>query len=261
MSIRPHIMITAEPIQGLQCVDDLRVAIQDGRAEQVWHTLLTQADGAVGTPPLTPSSPVIGRPPVEAENANRDWIICHAAGQRVLCGALAAVVTGDRRYADDALVQIRALLDEQLWPDWRDRAHLREPIDLRTGMLAHDIALAYDWLYPLLRSDERQMIVAGLEARAIQPFWEGVEANALWTERAGNWMASITGGLGVVGMCLGEDHADSGRLIEYTLERMEFYLERIGPDGEFSEGVGYADVMRLPTDYFMAYLYHTRGEC
>jgi len=173
MSIRPHIMITAEPIQGLQCVDDLRMAIQDGRAEQVWHTLLTQADGAVGTPPLTPSSPVIGRPPVEAENANRDWIICHAAGQRVLCGALAAVVTGDRRYADDALVQIRALLDEQLWPDWRDRAHLREPIDLRTGMLAHDIALAYDWLYPLLRSDERQMIVAGLEARAIQPFWEG----------------------------------------------------------------------------------------
>ena len=261
MSIRPHIMITAEPVEGLRSVDRVRTAIQDGRAEQVWHVLLTQADGAVGTPPLTPSSPVIGRPPVEVENANRDWIICHAAGQRVLCGALAAVVTGDRRYADDALMQIRALLDEEVWPDWRDQTHQREQVDIRTGMLAHDIALAYDWLYPLLRTDERQMIVTGLDVRAIKPFWEGVQANELWTERAGNWMASIIGGLGVVGMCVGEDHVESGRLIEYTLEKMEFYLERIGPEGEFNEGVGYADVMRLPTDYFMAYLYHTGGEC
>ncbi len=261
MSIRPHIMITAEPVEGLRSVDDLRDAVRSGRAGQVWHALLTQVDGALGTAPLTPSSPVIGRPPVETENANRDWIICHSAGQRVLCGALAAVVTGDRRYADDALVQIRALLDEQLWPDWRDRAHQREPIDLRTGLLAHDIALAYDWLHPLLRSDERQMIVAGLDTRAIRPFWEGVEANALWTERASNWMASIMGGLGVLGMCLGDDHPDAGRLVEYTLEKMEWYLEKLGPDGEFNEGVGYADVMRLPTDFFVAHRYLTRGQC
>ncbi len=138
-------------------------------------------------------------------------------------------------------------------------AHLRLEADLRTGTLSRDCALAYDWLHPMLTPEERAWVVEGIDRRGIQPFWRAVERGAGWADSHNNWMTCIVGGLGIAGMALGPDHPDSDRLVEFSQPRMEGYLSRLGPNGEFNESVGYAGAMRLPVMYFMAHWYASAG--
>lgn len=258
-TMRPHIFVTAEEVGPLQSVADLRHAAKAGPSAQVWDELLEAATRDLGADPLTPTSAIPGRSVTDVQHANRDYTICHAAGQRILRAALAALVTGERRWADDALLQMRTLLDENQWPDWRDMAHLRHKADLRTGMLSRDCALAYDWLYPMLSPEERAWIVEGIDRRGIQPFWRAIEEGSGWADSYSNWMTCIVGGLGIAGMALGPDHPDSDRLVEFSRPRMEAYLSKLGPNGEFNESVGYAGAMRLPVMYFIADWYATGG--
>ena len=50
----------------------------------------------------------------------------------ILRAALACMLTQDLRHRDAALLQLEALFDTEQWPDWRDKAHLGDPADIRT---------------------------------------------------------------------------------------------------------------------------------
>ena len=258
--MRPHIFVTAEKTGGLRSVAEVREAVKSGQAKAVWDEMKERADADLTAEPLVPTSVVPGRPASQAALANPDWSICHLTGQRILRAALAQVITGDVAYRDSALRQMQALFDPERWPDWRDKAHRHHKADLRTGMLAPDIAVAYDWLRPCLTDEQRRLIIAGLDRCAIQPFWRSVEAGSGWVDGRNNWMTVIVGGLGVAGMALADDHPDSQRLIDFSLPRMTGYLDTYGPDGEFNECVGYAGATRHPVGYSMAYWYATGGE-
>jgi len=258
-SMRPHIFVTADEVGQLRSVADLKRAASEGPSAEVFGRIQSVAARDLGADPLTPSSPVSGRSRTSIKHANRDYAICHAVGQRILRAALVALVTEDRRYVDDALLQMRTLFDEQQWPDWRDKAHLNHEADLRNGMLSRDCGLAYDWLHAMLTPEERAWIVEGIDRRGIQPFWRAVEKGSSWVDADNNWMTCIVGGLGIAGMALGSDHPGSQRLVEFSLPRMERYLTKIGPQGEFNESVGYAGAMRLPVMYYMARWYATGG--
>ena len=257
-NMRPRIWVTGEKMDGLRSVDEVREAIKSGYAKQVWGKILAAARADLEREPLLPTSMTPGRYRNDAAKGNPDWLICHQAGQRVLRGALVCLLAGDTRYRDDALRQMAALFDSKRWPQWLDQAH-RPPCDLRTGMLSRDLALAYDWLHPYLSDEQRRWIVEGIDRRGIQPFWSGVEHGMAWVNGRNNWTTVIVGGLGIAGMAIGPDHPDSKRLVEFSLPRMEKYLESYGPEGEFNESVGYAGATRLPVAYFMAYWYYTNG--
>ena len=256
---RPHVFVTAEKVDGLRSVSELREAVKSGHAKQFWDEIRVEAEHDLTAEPLLPTSVVPGRPASEAKLANSDWWICHLAGQRVLRASLVQLITGDTAYRDSALRQMEAILDSERWPDWRDQAHRHHKADLRTGMLSQDLAVAYDWLWPCLSDEQRRWIIEGIDRRGIQPFWRAVEAGSGWANGKNNWTTVIVGGLGIAGMALGDDHPDSQRLIDFSLPRMTKYLETYGPAGEFNESVGYAGATRLPVAYFMAYWYATGG--
>ncbi len=257
--MRPSLFITAEPLDGLRSLESVRNAIRRGHSRNLWKQLREKADRDRRKDPLLPGSVFPGRDPVQAGHANPDYTVCHAVGQRLLTGAFAALITGEADYRECVIRQLEILFDPASWPAWRDQAHPGNPADLRTGMLAHDVGLAYDWLHPSLTADQRHWIREGLERYAIRPFWESVEQEAFWTTVQNNWLTCIVGGLGVAGMALGSDHPGSGDLVLYALPRMRAYLEIYGPDGEFNESVAYANATSLPADFFAAYRYHTGG--
>ena len=258
-TMRPHIYITAQPVPGLRSVADVQTDIQNGRARELWEAIKREADADLQTPVLVPTSVIPGRDPDNARHGNRDYQICRAVGQRVLRAALASLLTQDPVYRDSALKQIEALYDPARWPEWRDLAHMHLTADLRTGQLTQDLAIAYDWLHPSLTPAQRTMIVDGLDRRGIQPFWEALQKGDYWVKRSNNWMTCIVGGLGIAGMALGEDHADSARLIEYSLPRMTDYLKMYGSEGEFNEAPGYAAATYYPVGYFAAHRYWSGG--
>jgi len=247
-TMHPHLLVTGERVGQLRTVEEPRHAVaEDGHARELWEFLLQQAEADLGTEP------------VAADGRNPSYQFVHSVAQRIMRGALVALVTGDERYCNDALAQIECLFDDERWPDWRDEAHRGRPLDLRTGQFARAIGFAYDWMYHMLDEDERQMIVAGLDRRAIQPFWEAVDKGIYWTRGSNNWSTVIVGGLGIAGMALGSDHPDGQRLAEYSAEQMRAYLQKLGPEGEFNESVGYSSAIRLPALYFAALRYHSGG--
>lgn len=257
--MRPHIFVTETPVTGLRSVDDLRKAIHNGHAQELWGEIIAAARGDIGAEVLLPGSVVEGRPAGDIRSENRDYYICRAAGQRVLQSALACLVTEDLAHRDAALRQMDALFDPDRWPIWRDMAHESNSADLRTGMLACDCAVAYDWLHTFLSPGQRKWVIAGIDRCGIQPFWRTVQERAGWLDAMSNWMTCVVGGLGIAAMALGEDHPDGQRLVEFSIPRMESYVGAYGPEGEFNESVGYAGATVLLVRYFMARWYATGG--
>ena len=257
--MHPHILVTQNETPGLRSLAHLRQSISHGHAQALWQRLHQRAEAHLHTPPLLPTTPLPDRDPDLTRHANPDYVIVQAAGERVMESAQAALITEDRRYAEAALEQMQVLFDEKQWPEWRDQAHHMVTADLRTGQLSQALALAYDWLHPLLSTAERSILVAGIDRCGIQRYLKSVAEDAWWLHKKNNWQTCVVGGLGVAGMALGSDHPRAQELVDLSLDRMRAYLSIYGPKGEFNENVSYAGSTRLPLIYFAAHRYWVSG--
>ena len=257
----PHIFIHADELAGMRSVTEVRESIKDGIPKQIWEMIRSECDAEVGSDSLTARSVVEGRNVTAAKQNNPDYVICKAAGQKILRNALAMLVTENKAYKKTALDQMWALFDETVWPHWIDQAHVKfgHPADLRTGMLSQDVAIGFDWMFPHLSDEEREGILEGLNRRGIQPFLTSIEQDAWWSHELSNWYTVIIGGLGIAGMALGDSHPQSQELIDLSLDKMTTYLSIYGKDGEFNESVAYSNATRIPVTYFLAYYYDQAG--
>ncbi|NND70071.1 MAG: hypothetical protein HKN43_00670 [Rhodothermales bacterium] len=255
----PRIYLSDSGRSGLRTIEDVRRASRDGHGALLWEGILSNAGADADSPPLQPSTMVPGRDAIQAETNNLDFVICDAAGKRITRNALAYLITDDEGYRSTALAQMMTVLNE--WPDWIDQAHLRfeHPAGLRTGMLAFDTSIGFDWLYNSLSEAERKEIIEGLNRKAVQPFLISIGQDPWWMHDLNNWTTTICGGLGVCGMVLHGHHDESQRLIQIGDEVMERYLTQYGPEGEFNENPSYANATLRPVEYFMAHRYYSGG--
>lgn len=246
----PWIFVTGEKIEGLRSLEEVRSGIREGHAAKLWKQLLAKVEEEIRQEPISPGE------------GNRNFHIVATTANRITDAALAALVTGERRYADAALRQIETLFDSEKWPEWADKAHIQVGLkaDLRHGQLARALGMAYDWLHGLLTVEERRRFLEGLDRCAIRPFKAGVEAGEHWVNRQSNWMTCIVGGFGILGMALGSDHPDSAWLVELARPRMERYMSIFGPEGEFNESVQYSGSTMYVVDYFLAERYASGGK-
>lgn len=251
--MRPHIFVTADPVDGHRSVEDIRRNIRSGHAKRLWEAQRVLADAELGQKPYEPGDRFPGRDEMSARHANRDYTIVHRAGTRALRAALACLLTDDLRYRDDALAQMDVLFDTDRWPEWRDEAHKGMRIDLRAGQLSRSLSIAYDWLYPYLDADQRRSIVDGIDRCGIRPYLADVADGVGWANGTNNWMTCVVGGHGIAGLALGADHPDSDALVDYAHPRLNGYFDQYGPEGEFNESVSYANAHALPILYFSAY--------
>lgn len=196
-----------------------------------------------------------------AEQRNPDFVICEAAGQRVLRAALVHLIDGDPAFKQVAMDQMKSLFDDKDWPQWLDQAHHRfgYPAGLRTGMLARDVGLAYDWLYSSMTPAEQQFVLEGLDRKAIQPYLASLKMDPWWIHDMNNWLTTIVGGLGIAGMAIQGDHPDAQTLVDKAVPLMTAYLDIYGPEGEFSESVAYANATQRPANFFGALRYASGG--
>ncbi|MBL4576478.1 MAG: heparinase II/III family protein [Opitutaceae bacterium] len=263
--MHPSLYLTAEPVQGLRSIEDVRRSIQSGYGKKLWNRQLEAAEVDLKAEPYVPSSLSPSREIQHAKHNNADFTICHTVGQRVLRAALIHLLTGDKRMKEDALRQLECVFDDKQWPLWCDNAHLQfgdPPVDLRTGMLASSLSVAYDWLHPFLSQAERDSIVSGISRRAIEPYLERIQSSEQpwWYTALHNWTTCIVGGLGIAGMALGDDHPDSQALIDAADPMMKKCLKEYGPEGEFNESIGYSGAIRLLIDYYHVRRYQSQNK-
>ena len=261
--MHPSIFIANEENPGTRSVESLRRATQSGIGKSLMTEIKSACEMDIVEQPIVPESMFEGRNPEQAAWANRDYVVCDEARKRIKRAAFCALVTEDRRYVDQSLRQVEVLFDERMWPVWRDKAvaHTKFPADLRTGMFARELGLAYDWLHPFLTEPERSDFIAGLDRCGIAPFFESVQMGPHWINRLNNWTTCVVGGLGIAGMAIGGDHPRGRELVDFSLPIMKLYLETaLGPEGDFNESVGYANANVLIITYIAALRSFTRGE-
>ena len=225
--MRPHLLVTAQKVNGLRSVEELRESARIGHGRTLWEDLKQHADADLKADPIPGGS--------------RDYPVVNATATRVLRHALAFLITEDERYRDAALAQIEATFDPALWPSWQDEA---EPphwhAGLRIGQLSQAFGLAYDWLHPSLTPEQRRTTVSGVDRCGIQPYLKAVELGQWQVGVLDNFVSTIAGGTAIVGMAFGDDHPQSDRLIQLGRERIGAYLGEFGPEGEWNESVQYS---------------------
>ena len=251
----PTLLIRDDGPGGLRGLDDLKAAVAgDGLAAEMWAKIKQAADDDLDAPVLTPASVLPDRNQSHVDRRNPNAGLINKIGRRVERAALAFLVTDDRRYLDSAWRQIAVLFDDAHWPDWRDLAHRDEGnggVDLRTGDLAAPLGLCYDWLRPHLTDGQRAEFLAGVDRHVVAPYLAAVDARAWWLSAGSNWTTRIVGGVGILGLGLGDDHPRAGELVAVADRVMFAYADGLGDDGSFNESPGYVNSLGAPARYYL----------
>lgn len=243
-------------------MEDLQRDIQSGWSQANWQSVRATAEQALKKGPVLIDDELPDRPQSMVDQKNPDYTVCQAAGDQLLRASLVHLLTGREEFKASAMDQLKALYDEDVWPDWIDQAHVKfdYPADLRTGMLSQAVGVAYDWLAPSLSESERAWVLEGLDRRGIQPYLESLKMDPWWTHELNNWSTVIMGGLGIAGMAVDGEHPAAQQLIDLGVGIMDRYLQTYGPEGEFNESVGYAGANRIPVAFFQAHRYWSGGK-
>ncbi len=92
--------------------------------------------------------------------------------------ALAYRLSGDRKYADKAVAEMR---NAASFPDWNHQNHY-----LDTAEMTLAVALGYDWLYDLLTPEDRQTLETAIIEKGIEPSFANT-GSIWWIRATNNW--------------------------------------------------------------------------
>jgi hypothetical protein len=204
--------------------------------EPIARSLLERADWQLHAPPIIPSITKRGEPDPPGELKGID--AARALQGRVLTYCMAYTLTGDRKYRDAAVAELRRAITD--WRIWVDTAH-PPPYDLMTGEVCLTFGLAYDWLYHDLTAEERDELRQGVERRGLQPYLEAISsgrATAFFTARH-NWNPVCNGGAAVLALALAEESELSDAVLTLAVPAMDHYWNHLADDGGWDEGTGY----------------------
>jgi Heparinase II/III-like protein/Domain of unknown function (DUF4962) len=198
--------------------------------------LLARAEWQLHAPPLIPSLTKRGEPDPAGEQKG---LACARALQgRVVTYAMAFTLTGEQKYRDAAVAELRHAIDD--WRIWVDTAH-PPPYDLMNGEICLTFGIAYDWLYDDLTSDERAELRRGVERRGLQAYLDatGGAKPAMFVAAHHNWNPVCNGGAAVLALALGGESALSEPALKIAVPAMDRYWDHLGDDGGWDEGTGY----------------------
>ena len=153
--------------------------------------------------------------------------------------------TGAETYRRAAVAHIRQMGRWTYWSwiVWRKRDRRPEAIyDLSYGENATTLAFAWDWLYPTLTAQEKEMMLviarrwpfAAFQAR------DKVQENWWFGKSDSNWNTVCAGGLGLLALAMMEDAPEAAWMLERAEISIRPYMEHLDAlQGGWPEGIGY----------------------
>jgi hypothetical protein len=143
---------------------------------------------------------------------------------------LAFQLTGDRKYLDAAVSNMRTVCD---FSDWNP-SHFLDVAEMSNG-----VALGYDWLYTAMSEADRLYIRNGLKTKGLDEY-KKIYATAWWAKGDNNWNQVCNGGLIVASLAIAEtDPAYADEFVNKAVANMAFSNKFYAPDGAWYEGPGY----------------------
>lgn len=141
-------------------------------------------------------------------------------------------MTSDEEYAQRAIKEVMAVCG---FSDWNP-SHF-----LDVGEMAMAVALAYDWFYEIMNTDEKAVAEKALKEKALDIALDlDYEKETWFYESKNNWNSVCNGGLIYAALAIFESYPELCReIIEKGIETNPLCLGCYGPDGGYPEGYGY----------------------
>jgi hypothetical protein len=147
--------------------------------------------------------------------------------------ALAHLLTGEEKYAQQAKAAIWKILDEPRW---------ELPEFLNCGMRLATVASGYDWLYGYLTEEERRRVREVTIGKGIELVAQACRDYLWWTTWTRcNWGMVILSGAGLACLSLLEDDENVLDPLRLILNRFVLWVEDAPPDGGWGESLSYYD--------------------
>ncbi len=180
------------------------------------------------------------------------------AVDRITCLSLVYKITGDKKYADRAWLELKTISDPKIFPDWHP-AHY-----LDTAEMAAAAAIGYDWLYDYLDSDQKQFVQNAIEKNALNTAIEAYNKNGGWSKSNFNWNAVCNGGIGISAIAVGDENPNlaqkSSNILGHAINSLPIMISTFNPDGGWPEGPAYWDYANKYLSYFISTLCISAGD-
>ena len=203
----------------------------------------------------------------EIERANGDEVREVAMSMERL--SLAYLLSGEGAYGHRAVELMRNVCSTPYWiqPFHRMR-HPEMDSDLATSAICRSIVASYDWIWPLLDSEDRERVFAALKQEGAGRIYEDTLKGVWWSKaRNMNWSTQLFAGLGIAGVLMLEANEDPSlpepvgqRWIELASERITHSLDLFSEESAGIEGVSYWFAMWRPVLAFAEALLHVTGQ-
>jgi len=155
---------------------------------------------------------------------------------RMLDLLLAHHVEENDAYRDRAAEELRALVG---WTRWVDPVGGDQPADLCTAEAAVGVVVALDWLWEDLPEADRAAALAAVRTKALRPYRRGLDEHAPWADCYHTWNAVVNAGCSLAALALSDEDAAWERLYRDGRAALGHFLDALGPDGGWDEGIGY----------------------
>ncbi len=175
---------------------------------------------------------MLRRPPVAYEKEGARLLEPVREGRdRIVTLAAAARLTGDARYRERAVAEMRALAGLPTW----NPGHFLDVAEATGGL-----ALGYDWLYHDLTPADRTLCEDALLSHGLQTSFDRTQSDLSWASGGNNWNQVCNGGLVMGALAVAErDPALARRIVERAADNLHFVAGTYAPDGAFPEGDNY----------------------
>ena len=139
-------------------------------------------------------------------------------------------MTSDKRYAERAMAEMKAMAEMQDW----NPSHF-----LDTAEMTMAIAVGYDWLFDQLSPELRKASREAIETKGLGPYVK--PGSKLGWERGGNnWNQVCHAGMVAGALVLIEDDPDrAAEVVRRALAGLPYAMRVYDPDGTYPEGPGY----------------------
>lgn len=149
--------------------------------------------------------------------------------RRILLLGYASRITNEKKYAVRAIRELQAVAE---FSDWNP-SHFLDVAEMTTA-----VAIGYDWFYPALSSEEKELIRDAIIKKGIGPSLDS-SYNA-WLDRTNNWNQVCNTGISYGALAIYEDIPDlAGRLLRRAIESVRKPMQAYAPEGAYPEGYSY----------------------